>query len=262
VNQLDKLRRDASGNFQVLDRSLDMPVLPERFANAEPAIRFAAAAEQVDELGALTKQVESDQTLSELGKLQKLDPQRETLIRRIAGHIAELDKFEKSINTREAKLLEVPTLHREAAAEAAIDIEIRSWWRGLTVPERADLMKRMNDEPGHERVELALLRAPYGRVDLEIRSIRESWNQAKRMENPAEVVAIADDRAALAWAQRGFGHLIALTAGTTRFQAERVLAIIVKDEYTAPAAPLWGFEPAAIAHAKFKLEEAARRRSA
>jgi hypothetical protein len=262
MNAIDRLRRDSVGNFLIVDRAVQMPALPERFANAEPAIRFAAAAEQTDELGALTAKIENDQTLSDLGKTQRLDPERETLIRRLAGHVIELDKFEQRIDAREAKLLEVPILHREAAAEAIVDAEIRTWWRTLPQPERAQLMQRMNDEPGHERVEIALLRAPYGRIDIEIGAIREAWDTAKRLDNPAEASAIADAREVLAWARRGFGHLIAIAGLVTRFPVERVLAIIAKDNSLAAAAPAFGFDAEQLEQGRRMLDAAARRRSA
>lgn len=257
---IDQSLVDSQGNVQhtVAGRTFSLPLLHEVLTAEEPVVRFGSAIEAVNTLHEITRSTQSDATLSDLGKAQRLEPRRDEVLKWTAGHIAAIDDYEASLDAREARLTAVPELHPQNAAEAVIDRELRDWWRSQSVSERAELMRRMQSEPGHSRLQIALLRSPYALLDTETTVARDAWQRAKRLENPAEATAIDQGRVVTEWARRAFGHLSGVAMSVTTYPRDRVLSLLLADKSTARAASSFGFQKDFIEQAERAMKGKAR----
>ena len=240
------------GRLQVVMNSghaFELPMLPELDRDESSAIIFRATAGIISELSAEMKAVDRDETLSDIGKQQRLDPLREKAVTAVAASWANLAPFEKHLDEREAALLAVPQVDASHAAAAIEDREIRDWWRSLPTDERLKMLEKVTTEPGHERIELALLRSPIALADHETRAIREAWDKARRLENPAEALAIDAGRRALDWSRQGLAHVAGIAAAVTGWQPERVLRAVRSspEDHIRRGATAWGFGPMELA---------------
>lgn len=252
---LDQSRKSDHGVVHMIaGRPVHLPELDELDSVSEPVVRFCAAMTAVNDTHAEIGRIKADQTLSSYGKDQKLDPRRERLINDLAMQIEGLDKFEESIDKREAMLLAVPELHPQNAADAIIDRELRDWWKEQSKGVRMDLLQKMNEAPGHERLEIALLRSPYAQVDIEVKLAREAWNNAKRLQNPAEAQAISMWRKQHEWTGKAFAHLTPIGALLTELPGPKVLEVLVRKGRTNKAMQAFGFDAQSIERAKLLLK--------
>lgn len=235
-------------------RPIHLPKIDGLDAEAELAVRFGVALEAVNNAHREMSAVSADQALSEYGKTQKLEPRRELLIAEVATQIDGLEKFEENLDRREAVLLAVPVLHPQNAADAIIDRELRDWWKGQDKGVRLDLLQKMNEEPGHERLEIALLRSPYAQADLEVKLARDAWNKAKRMEYPAEAEVIASGRNQIEWARKAFAQITPISALLSQLDDKKLLNLLIRDGRTEKTIEAFGFDCPSIARAKRMLQ--------
>ncbi len=154
----------------------------------------------------------------------------------------------------------MPELHPQNAAEAIIDRELRDYWRSLDMQERHKIIDAMSEGPGHERMEIALLRSPYARVDYQIALVRESWNRGRRLDNPAEAVAIDTGRAQIEWGRRAMGHLSSITLRATGLGDGALKALLNAGRERAARA--FGFDQHQIEGTKRQIEIDKQRRTA
>lgn len=222
---------------------------------------FEAAALGLGELAELTAKVRTDAALTDLGKTQKLDPERSKLVRLVANAWGNLEPFAADLDAREAKLLEVPTVDPTHAAVAVEDREIRDWWRTQSFEARAQMLERMRSGPELQRIELALLRSPVALLDGEARAVRENWERGRRLDNPGETVAIESGRRAIEWARRGLSQVAGLALPVTTWSGDRVLREIVAAAGDAPARgfDVFGFTPEEAARMRRRLDLESKR---
>ena len=153
---------------------------------------------------------------------------------------------------RDAELTQVPQLHPAAAAVAAEDGEARAWWRNLPVDERSKIMQVLQDDPAaaqkYERLQLALLRSPVPLPDLEVKHIGELWKQTKRLDNPAEALAIDSLHRAHDWSERVLGHVAGIASIAVGLSRAEILDTLAAAGGPAlEGAGVFGFDDAAIA---------------
>ena len=198
------------------------------------------------------ERVMNDPNLSQVGKDAKARPLREGITRGIAtmATLAREDAIEAS--RRDAELTQVPQLHPAAAAVAAEDGEARAWWRNLPVEERSKIMQALQDDPAaaqkYERLQLALLRSPVPLPDLEVKHIGELWKQTKRLDNPAEALAIDSLHRAHDWSERVLGHVAGIASIAVGLSRAEILDTLAAAGGPAlEGAGVFGFDAAAIA---------------
>ncbi len=230
-----------------------LPEVPEEELGAETVSRFTASLTYVNSLHQRTQEVMADNLLSDMGKEAQLKEQRESALLTIASQIEGLDKFEESIATREAALLEIPEIGPQNLTEASIDRELRDYWRTLTIDQQTSIMNEMNEGPKYQRLELALLRSPYAQLDHQITVVRDSWNRGKRLENPAEAFAIASMKNSLDWGRRAMAHLAPIALKTSSLPGDAVVKTLVK-EGRDKAAKAFGFSSEQIERVRRLLE--------
>lgn len=208
----------------------DMPTLEGPNATCLPAVMFHGAASRLGEIADQRRSVKSDPNLSELGREAKLEPLRKEAVLQVARVDAILDDEEAHWTKREESLLAVPQIdpgHSVAAIEAR---EIRDWFRALSPEERAKVMDQMDNEPGHEKTILALLRSPIPQLEMCVQMARSIWDRTRRLENVAEALAIDQGRANLEWARRGAAHLAGMTKNMVGWSDDKVARALLSDE--------------------------------
>lgn len=210
--------------------SFQLEPFPGAEKNSPQSAIFERALDVLGSFVQALRQIEADETLSPLGRERKLGPLRINAIREVARARANVDTIARGFDEREAAMLRVPTVDPTHSAVAIEDREIRDWWRALEPERRAEMMRLFDTEPGHERIELALLRSPVALADLELRSIREAWNRGRRLNNAAETLAIDNGRNVTEWARRGIAHVAGITASVTGLASQHILRAILEDE--------------------------------
>lgn len=210
-----------------------------------------AALSVAEKLGADAAAIAADVLLSSAGKEAKMAPLQQQAVGAITALAVTVDAEDKRLNEREAALLAVPQLSDQHTAAAAVDVEIRQWWRSLPATERAAMLSKFNESPEHRRVEIALLRSPIALFDLEIRSIRDGWNRAARLDNPGEALAIEAGRRAALWAREAVYHAAAgVKAALGPGGATLLQTIVNGGSIMQDGAWAFGFDPETVAEAK------------
>lgn len=237
-----------------------LPPLAEADVASEPAIRFSVALEVVNGLHARTQQVMADPHLTAEGKSAQLRPDRERVLDQVAATVEAIETYADQLDAREANLLRVPELHPQNAAEAIVDRELRDYWRSLDMEGRHNLLNAMDRGPEHQRLEIALLRSPYGQLDHEIGMVRESWNRGRRISNPTEAFAIEAGRAQVEWGRRAMAHVSSIALRTTAMGDGALKALLNAGRERAARA--FGFAQNQIEGTKRQIEIEKQRRAA
>jgi hypothetical protein len=172
-------------------------------------VAFSVAVDALSEFQDEQSKVERDDELATLGKTRRIEPLTLNCITQLGNSYGAVLAFETHLNKRNDALLAVPQLLPGDVANVSVDQEVRQWWRGLAIAERADVMRRIDAGPELARIELALLRSPIALADAEIAVIRASWNRGRRADNPKEAVDVAAGLASCAWAKRGLVQVAA-----------------------------------------------------
>ena len=196
--------------------------------------------------------VMNDPHLSPVGKDAKARPLREGIILGIAAiaRMAEDDLAEAK--KRDAELTQVPGINLLDSPVAIMDSEARAWWRSQPPEARSKIMQALQDDPAaaqkYERLQLALLRSPVPLPDLEIQHIGELWKQTKRLDNPAEALAIDSLHRAHDWSERVMGHVAGIAATAVGLSRAEILDTLVAAGGPAlEGAGVFGFDAATIA---------------
>ncbi len=188
--------------------------LPTSAQNTLPAASFFSALDAVTAYHDSKSQILADPLLSDAGKGAKIEPLANQALSAVLAALENLETESGYWEKREAELLAVgaPTTENEIAR----DKEVREWWRSITPEQRAKITQEVEASPAHGELVRALLRSPVpDAADIEKRYFRELHNQIRRLENPAEAVAIETGRHALAFGERGVGHIAGIALQLT-----------------------------------------------
>jgi hypothetical protein len=210
------------------------------------------------------RKILEDDSLSSVGLERQLSPVQGSAVTAMAASWHSVDRYEQGLNVREQILLAVPQVAESNTASAIADREIRDWWRGLSVEDRAKYITSFNESPEHQRIEIALLRSPIAMVDWEIKAVRESWNRGRRLENVGEAAAIELGRASVEWARRGLAQLAGLTMVATKWDGERVLRNLLgsTNEFAQKGYAAFGLSDSEAKQMQMRLQSAAIMRAA
>ena len=243
---------------------IQRPAWPTAMDASEPANFTEYAVEAYGSYLDFIKKIAADESLSAKGKADRLDPKSAEALEVMARTSAALDKFDHDTDMKEAVLVNVPAMDATATAEAAIDVEVRQWWRGLTESERARQLGRMLAHPIlHQRATLALLRSPVAAWDRNMRELRASWDDARRAADPATTEAITAAREVSDVARRTLAHVAGKTAITVRWERGRMLEAILgaKNEFTQRGYGVFGFPEQEVQRTKLLMEAKQRKAS-
>ena len=204
--------------------TFEMPGLEDVDTASIAAVAFAVAADSLANLADKSSEILNDADLSQQGHEKKLDPLQKDVVLTLARADAQLDLEEAHFDKRERQLYQVPPAELGHSAD---DHEIRGWWRFLPTDERPKMLQRMAEEPGHERLMLALLRSPIPQLDHEIKFVTELWRKSRRLDNPGEALAIDAGRANIAWGRSGVAHVAGLTRTALGWDSDRVVRTLL-----------------------------------
>lgn len=191
---------------------------------------FSACVERFADLVVQSKKIMSDFRYSEQGKAEKLEPFQAKAIEMVAHAWDGLTDYENSLNSREEKIIAFHGIDPSHSALAIEDREIRDWWRSLPAADRAKMLGSIQNETGHDRIMLALLRSPVALIDHEIKSIRNSWEKARRAENPDEVFAIDEGRKGIEWARRALAIVGVFAKRASGWDNSRIMKRLLMSE--------------------------------
>ncbi|WP_371233613.1 hypothetical protein ACAW63_10915 [Pseudomonas sp. QE6] len=232
-----------------------LPEVSEADLGGDLVSRFAVSKTFINELKAFTDSVMKDPLLSEAGKEAKLKDFRLRALDTLAIQLEGVEKFSEGIQRAEEELYRVPELHPQNAAEAIIDREIRDYFRGLSANEKTKILNEMKASPKYERMEIALLRAPYIGVDWQTKDVRESWNERRRQADPAAAHAIQVFKDQLEWGQKAMSFIAGIGVKSCGLKDEtiKVLVRAGRDK----AAKAFGFTQEQIEHTRriIKIED-------
>jgi hypothetical protein len=235
----------------IAGRSVQLKELPARLSENSSVKLAQTVLGAVDSFANDHASISADHLLSDRGKKAKLDPLVRDTMRTIASAAAVNLGAADTLNKREAAMLAVPPLSPGDAAGAAVDVEIRQWWRSLGTKQRVDMLEQFNKGPEHQRIEAALLRSPVALADPELLSIRQSWNRQARLDNASEASAIDSERYALDWSNDAISNAAAIAMVTSAVPKSELLRMVVTgDNLMAKGAYVFGFSPDQIDRAK------------
>ncbi|WP_218510614.1 hypothetical protein [Variovorax sp. dw_308] len=197
---------------------------------SEPLMYFEGQLSLLDTFVEESALIHGDAMLSPLGKEQKLLPKQKERIEGVSRAWASIENYEQSLDRREAEMLRVPNLDPTHTAMAIEDREMRDWWARQDSDTRTKLLNQIGDEPGHDRMMIALLRSPVPQLDHEVKFVRDVWNRSKRLENLPEAESISSGRAAVEWARRGVTTVAALARQVIGWNDDRTLHTLISSE--------------------------------
>lgn len=238
----------------IAGRQIHLKALPQ--ADALPITQHAETALTVaDDLGTKSAAILGDRNLSSVGQEAKLTPLRTQAVLAVTSLAAALDEHAARVDQREAKMLAVPPI--TDAHSAAVDIEIRTWWRQLPLAERTAMLEKFGATDDHNRIELALLRSPIALADHELKVIRAGWDEGARIEHMAEALDIAAERRAIAWTHETLLHAAAVISSLVGRNGLILETIAAASSIHADGA--WVFDIAAQTIAEAKRAAAVRK---
>lgn len=253
---------DTKTSYMAAGRAFEMPRLATDLLNTEPFRLFTGAHATLSDYSGQVDRIVADLHLSPVGREAKLAPLHEHAWGALVGAWIGLRDHIVATDRREAALLAVPELHREAAAVAIEDREVRDWWRAQPVATRAEILRALGEDAEqaakYARLQLALLRSPIPLPDPEVAHVRTLWNRARRLDNPVEALAIDRERNAIEWAERGLGHLTGILRSVSRWTVEQIAGFVAADERREAAAGRVGVTSETLAAAKLRLRAHAR----
>lgn len=204
-----------------------MPPLHESERQCLSIVMFDSAVHGLGEYLDAAPAILNDRELSELGRTKKIEPLQAKLVLGTVQVDTMLDRDEAHFDKLERELLAVPKLEATYTAMAVEDAEARSWWRSQPAEERAKLMKRIESEPGHERLMIALMRSPVPQLEHEVQFVADVWKRLKRQDNPGQALAIDRGRANVEWARRGVRQVAGLAKNALKWDEQRILRTVL-----------------------------------
>jgi hypothetical protein len=199
-----------------------MPPIPESESETIPVVFFKSAVDDLGIYADTAPTIAGDRYLSDIGRAKKLEPIQTNLVLRVAHVDNQLDVEGRHFDKLEQELMAVPRIEQTYTVAAIEDREIRDWWRQQPAKERAEMLKRIESEPGHERFLIAMMRSPVPQLDHEVNFVADVWKRMKRLESPGKALAIDRGRANVEWARRGLGHVAGMSKMMLKWDDNRI----------------------------------------
>lgn len=174
------------------------------------------------------QKIHADRGLSSYGRANALEPLQKDLAQTVAFSFDSVMKLRKAADHEEATMLKVPDITN--GYEAPIDIEIRTWWRGLDQESRTQQLHAMLHDPAQGRVLTALMRSPIPGNSAEMEQVFEIWSESRRSVNPAKALAIDTDKEAAEWAMNALRMAAAVIVSIVGMKVQDLLTLVLADE--------------------------------
>lgn len=238
----------------------DLPVITDGDLNSYPIQIFHNSLPLAGEAFTKLKAISEDRTLSSLGIEQKSDPVKAEMLGRIAGAAGQVRLFENTTTNMELQLFELPSIESTNTVAAIEDREIRDWWRSLSNKEQSRLLEQVQNDPAqHERLMIALLRAPtpLAMLDHQTKFVGEVWKEAKRASNPETAAQIELDRQHVETARRGLAHLAGIAGRVSGWKAETVLRSLINSPFepVKHGFDIFGFDAKQVADMRLRIDK-------
>ena len=216
---------------------------------------FNVMLEAVNSCASKKATILQDADLSVPGKERRILPEYQKAFDLLAAAYIRIAELDAIADHREAALFALPKLDPGHVACAVEDAECRAWYRNLSLAERTSVLEQLRQSADGAkrflRLQIALLRSPVPLPnDWETEAFGDLWKQTKRLDNPAEAVAIDAERAASAWAVRGLNFLFGILMMVSQWSRAALLSWLIADETRVPAAGAMGFGALDIAEAQ------------
>lgn len=222
-----------------------------RIVGTVPYATYLAALDAVNSLSADKANIESDLTLSGLGRETKRGPLFSRGWAALCNAYVAMARFEANVDARDAALIALPSLAPSASAIAVEDAECRQIYRSLPTEERLRIQSAMANDPAageiYLRTQVAILRSPFPFPDEVTDFFTRMWRQTQRTRNVGEALAIDNDRLALQWGLSGLAHLFGAMKLITGWQASTIARFVVADSTRIIAARLMGISDMEVA---------------
>lgn len=199
--------------------------------------------------------VNSNRDLSGFGRSNALAKPQKELVQALAYNFNAVRGLEAAVLADEQLLYKVPAV--TAPHQATLDVEIRTWWRGLPAPERGQELQRLLRDPAGRDVLVALMRSPIPTSSAEMMPISETWREGQRSVNPERALKIDSDKEAAAWAIAALRMCAAVAINLVGMKANEVLQMILAEGDTEAERGAQAFgSPVEIARAKMLMQAA------
>lgn len=174
------------------------------------------------------QKIHADRDLSSYGRANALAPLQKDLAQTVAFAFDSVVKLRRAAEHEEATMLKVPDISN--GYQAPIDIEIRTWWRGLDPVKRTQELAALRSDPTHGAVLTALMRSPIPTSSAEMEQIFEIWREGRRSVNPTKSLAIDADKEAAEWAMNALRMAAVVITNMVGMKVQDVLALVLADD--------------------------------
>ncbi|HWH74538.1 MAG TPA: hypothetical protein VNV16_09795 [Methylibium sp.] len=233
-------------------RQFERPAWPAGAAQTECANWIESAANDYSQYLDEVDIVIQDQRLSSFGKEERLVVKHGGILESVSKLRGAIDHYSAGWDKIERDLYQVPELTNDAG-QAAIDIEVRQWWRGMSSTERTQYLQALSQPDNNlGRIRLALLRSPIAVLDHELTVVREAWNAEKRALQPAIAESIDTARQTIATAEVAAAHLGGMAMVSTQWDSDRIASHLLgsTNEFARRGYRVFGIGDEGMARAK------------
>ena len=200
---------------------------------------FLVANDAANTFATAKRSIVADGFLSSAGKHAKLLPLVNDLWRQVFTSTENIGNEAAYLDKRELKLFAVPEI--TTPFEIARDLEIRTWFRGLTRAEKSAVLERISSGQEQQHTVAALLRSPVAlALDQELALVAEAHKSNCIAQNPDEWDLIQAGRESVEWAERGMGHVRGIAHGLTERNETEVMQLALTSGHEAAAMLMFG----------------------
>src|SRR6185295_2986473 len=144
---------DGSTSYRLIGgRSFTIPKNADVDPHDVPGIIVAVAVDTLSGLADKTHSVDTDLTLSQVGRWRALEAIQRASITRIAQLHGQLVAFEEGLDKRVRVHLAIPVLPPTLVGAALEDAEIRAWWKQAGADDKERVLRNAATDSQCERV--------------------------------------------------------------------------------------------------------------
>lgn len=227
----------------------NIPLDNRDLTNPTPAERaFLKALTESQDFSEVKFRVDTDPMLSAVGREAKLKPLIDGVWRTILRSVEVVENERLALVKREKDLFAVPLI--ATPYEIAMDLERRTWFRGLTPEQTSKFFESLRSGEQHAETVNSLMRSPVPlALDMNLKFIEEIHQQNRMALFPDTWAEIEYGNTSIEWCQMGMAHVTGITHGTTKRSTHDVLVFAMAEGFNLAAKVLNGEK--AVDHAKY-----------
>lgn len=207
---------------------------------------FLKALSDLDEFTQTRVRIDTDQQLSEFGRLVKIKPLIDTAWRGIFRANEVIENERMSLVKKEKDLFGVPTI--STPFEIAMDRECRDWFRSLSPSDLSKFFSELKAGEKHAQIVNSLLRSPVPlTLDRNLQLIEEIHHENRKALFPTAWAEVENGNPGIEWSQRGMAHLGGFAYINTRRDTAAVLLQALNEGFNLAAETMFSAESVAYA---------------